>query len=109
MKVAVVYALPHEQDYVELEVPQGATVLDAVHLSGILERHPEIDLSVNRLGIYAKLVKPDQPLNEGDRVEIYRPLQKRARDPHAVDEKKARIRARKQARAAGSSAPKSDK
>ncbi len=101
MKVEVVYALPHRQDVIEVDAPEGATALDAVHLSGVLEKHPEIDLKVNKLGIYAKLVKPEQPLREGDRVEIYRPLPRKPRDPHAVDAKKARIRARKAERASG--------
>ncbi|MDX8402393.1 MAG: RnfH family protein [Mariprofundaceae bacterium] len=98
MKVSVVYALPHRQDVIELDVPEGATVLDAVHLSGILEMHPEIDLKMHKLGVFAKLAKPDQPLREGDRVEIYRPLPRKPRDPHAVDAKKTRIRERKAAR-----------
>jgi len=105
MKVAVVYALPHEQDYVELELPEGATAIDAVRASGILERHPEIDLeATHRLGIFAKLIKPDQVLADGDRVEIYRPIRRTRRDPYAV-EKKRRIRekkARKAARTQGS-------
>ena len=102
MKIAVVYALPHEQDYVELELPEGATVMDAVRASGILERHPEIDLErTHRLGVFAKLVKPDQPLREGDRVEIYRPITRTRRDPYAA-EKKRRIREKKARRSASS-------
>ncbi|PIP02660.1 MAG: RnfH family protein, partial [Zetaproteobacteria bacterium CG23_combo_of_CG06-09_8_20_14_all_54_7] len=37
-------------------------------------------------------------LQAGDRVEIYRPLPRKPRDAHAVDDKKARIRARKESR-----------
>ena len=96
MIVSVTYALPHEQIIEELDVPAGMTAEAAVRLSGILEKHPEIDLAVNKLGIYAKLVKNDQELTEGDRVEIYRPLPKKPRDPYAVGEKKARIAAKKE-------------
>ena len=95
MKVSVVYALPHVQDLVELELPEGATVMDAVQASGILTRHPEIRIgTTHRLGVFAKLARPDQPLREGDRVEIYRPIQRTRRDPYAA-EKKRRIRAKK--------------
>lgn len=96
MHVSVIYALPHEQTLIELEVEEGTTAAQAVDLSEIREIHPEIDLAVNKLGIFAKLIKSDQVLSDGDRVEIYRPLPKKPRDPYAVGEKKARIAAKKE-------------
>jgi len=98
MHISVVYALPNEQFFEELDVAAGTTAEEAVHMSGISDKHPEIDLSVNKLGIFAKLVKGDQVLRDGDRVEIYRSLPRKPRDAHAVDDKKARIRARKEQR-----------
>ncbi len=98
MHISVVYALPHEQYVEELDVPEGTTAAEAIRMSGLLKAHPEVDLAVNKLGIYAKLVKPDQVLRDGDRVEVYRPLPRKPRDAHAVDEKKERIRARKASR-----------
>ncbi len=74
INVEVVYALPHEQALLKVKVPQGSTVQDAIRLSGVLEKHPEIDLSKNKLGIFGKLSKPDAVLRDRDRVEIYRPL-----------------------------------
>ncbi|MDQ6967253.1 MAG: RnfH family protein, partial [Mariprofundaceae bacterium] len=53
---------------------------------------------VNKLGIFAKLVKSDHVLHDGDRVEIYRSLPRKPRDAHAADDKKARIRAKKERR-----------
>jgi len=99
MHVSVVYAQAHEQVIEALDVAAGTTVEEAVRMSGIPDAFPEIDLKVNKLGIFAKLVKNDQELQEGDRVEIYRPLPRKPRDAHAVDDKKARIRARKEQRA----------
>jgi len=96
MKVAVVYAAQFEQIFEELEVPEGTTAEQALRLSSIPARHPEIDPAVNKLGIYAKVVKPETVLCEGDRVEVYRPLPKKERDPHAADDKKARIMAKKE-------------
>jgi len=64
------------------------------------DKHPEIDLSVNKLGSFAKLIKADQALRDGDRVEIYRALPRKPRDAHAVDDKKARIRAKREKRTA---------
>jgi len=98
MHVSVIYALPHEQFIEELDVAEGTTAEAAVHMSGLQDKHPEIDLTLNKLGIFAKLVKGTQELRAGDRVEIYRALPKKTRDAHAADDKKARIRARKAAR-----------
>lgn len=96
MHISVIYALPYEQTIIELEVPAGTTAEQAVELSQIRDKHPEIDLAVNKLGIFAKLVKNDDELSDGDRVEIYRALPRKPRDPYAVGEKKARIAAKKE-------------
>ena len=98
MQINVIYALPTEQFIEKVDAPDGATAEETVRMSGLLEKHPEIDLSLNKLGIFAKLVKNDHILQEGDRIEIYRALPKKARDAHAEDDKKARIRAKKEQR-----------
>jgi len=74
MDIEVLYALPHEQILLKVQAAQGATVAEAIRLSGVLEKHPEIELSLNKLGIYGKLCKADAVLRDRDRVEIYRPL-----------------------------------
>ncbi len=99
MHVSVVYALAQEQFIEELDVAEGTTAEEAVHMSGLQDKHPEIDLTVNKLGIFAKLVKGTQELKAGDRVEIYRSLPRKPRNAHAADDKKERIRARKASRA----------
>ena len=91
-RVEVVYALPEGEDASFVQIARGATALDAVRASGLLERHPEIDLRRCKLGIYGKVVDPDAPLADGDRVEIYRPL--------ALDPKEARRRRALKTRAA---------
>jgi putative ubiquitin-RnfH superfamily antitoxin RatB of RatAB toxin-antitoxin module len=96
MHVSIVYALAHEQVLEDLNVPDETTVEQAIHMSHMLDKCPDIDLAVNRVGVFAKLVKLDQTLREGDRIEIYRALPKKPRDAHAVDDKKARIRAKKE-------------
>ena len=74
IKVEVVYALPQEQTLLQIDVPQGTQVQDAIRLSGILEKYPEIDLASNKFGIFGKACKADAVLREKDRIEIYRPL-----------------------------------
>ena len=82
MRVEVVYATLVRQDVVTLDLPSGASALAAIVASGLLERHPEIDLEHAKIGVFGKVVAPDMPLADGDRVEIYRPM--------AVDPKLAR-------------------
>ncbi len=74
IRVEVAYALPLKQTIVPLTLEAGCTVEQAIRRSGILARHPEIDLASCKLGIYGQLVAPDAPLAEGARIEIYRPL-----------------------------------
>ena len=86
IKIELVYALPTEQFLLMSEVPKGTTIAEAVKLSGIQEKHPEIDLEKGKFGIFGKLSKTDTVLREKDRVEIYRPL---SADPKEVRRKRA--------------------
>lgn len=86
INVEVVYALPAAQTLLPLAVPAGTTAAEAVRRSGILEKHPELDLSRIRLGVFGKHVKPETPLRDRDRVEIYRPL---IADPKEVRRRRA--------------------
>jgi putative ubiquitin-RnfH superfamily antitoxin RatB of RatAB toxin-antitoxin module len=82
MRVEVVFALPDEQVLEALEVEAGASVAQAIYLSGIERRFPEIDISALQVGIWGQPVDRSRVLREGDRVEIYRPL--------AIDPREAR-------------------
>ncbi len=86
MTVEVAYARPDEQRIIELQVPPGTTIAEAIERSGITELFPEIDLSKNKVGIFGKLAKLDTELQPGDRVEIYRPL---IADPKEARRKRA--------------------
>jgi putative ubiquitin-RnfH superfamily antitoxin RatB of RatAB toxin-antitoxin module len=74
MKVSVVYALPTEQIWLSVDVDAQATVLAAIHQSNILSMFPDISLSKQKVGIFGKITGLDAPLEEGDRVEIYRQI-----------------------------------
>ncbi len=57
-----------------LELPTGATALDAIRASGLLDREAGIDISTQPVGIWGRVAALDSALAEGDRVEICRPL-----------------------------------
>ncbi|MEH0368943.1 RnfH family protein [Vibrio mimicus] len=86
IQVEVVYALPHEQRVLKLVVEQSATVEDIIRTSGILQMYPEIDLAVNKVGIFSRNVKLDAKVRDKDRIEIYRPL---LADPKEIRRKRA--------------------
>jgi uncharacterized protein len=86
LNVEVCYALAQRQELVKVKLPEGATLLQALEASGLLEKHPEIDLKKNKFGVFAKLSKPDTVLRDRDRVEIYRPL---IADPKEVRKQRA--------------------
>lgn len=80
--VQVVYATPAEQVSIPLQVGSGTSVREAIEISGLLERFPDVDLAANRVGIYGRLCALGDVVREGDRIEVYRPLR--------VDPKEAR-------------------
>jgi hypothetical protein len=84
IRVEVVYALPGREDASSVTLPASGTVRDAIVASGLLERHPGIDLAEQKCGVFGKRLPLDGMLSDGDRVEIYRPL--------AIDPKEARRR-----------------
>jgi len=86
IEVEVAYALPHEQVILKATINEGGTVADAIKHSGILVSYPEIDLVVNKVGVFGKMTKATAVLRAGDRVEIYRPL---IADPKEVRRQRA--------------------
>ena len=88
--VEVTHARPERQLILVVELDAGATLEQAIHASGMLEKFPEIDLGSNKVGVFGKLAKLDDKLHPGDRVEIYRPL--------IADPKEARRRRAEQER-----------
>ncbi|PPE66422.1 RnfH family protein [Caldimonas caldifontis] len=93
VKIEVVYAsAPHMVDHVMLDLPDGATVMQALQTSGLLQRHEGLlDAARHRVGVWGRVATLDQILRDRDRVEVYRPL--------TVDPKEARrLRYRKQPR-----------
>lgn len=93
MRIEVVHAIaPHEVDRVMLDLPEGATVRQALEASGLLQRHEGLlDPARHGVGVWGRAARLDDLLRERDRVEVYRSL--------TVDPKEARRqRYRKQPR-----------
>jgi putative ubiquitin-RnfH superfamily antitoxin RatB of RatAB toxin-antitoxin module len=88
ISVEVVFALRDQQKLVEVSLPVGASVADAISAARLQQDFEEIDFSALQKGIWGRSVSPDDPVNDGDRVEIYRPLE---RDPRDARRELARV------------------
>jgi putative ubiquitin-RnfH superfamily antitoxin RatB of RatAB toxin-antitoxin module len=86
ISIEVAYARPEEQVILKLDVAPETSIQQAIEQSGMLERFPEIDVGTLKAGIFGKLKKLTQTLQQGDRVEIYRPL---IADPKQVRKERA--------------------
>lgn len=75
MRISVAYS-PAPRQVLEcvLDLPEGATARQALQASGLLETRPELAQGALDVGVWGRSAKPDQALEDGDRVEIYRPL-----------------------------------
>lgn len=80
LSVEVVYAAAGRCVVEKLKVPAGTTLFEAVQRSGLLQRFPEIDPALPRLGVHGRLREPQATVADGDRVEIYRPLRADPKD-----------------------------
>nr|WP_136249604.1 RnfH family protein [Ningiella ruwaisensis] len=74
LSIEVAYALPDRQSLITLNVADNTTVEEAIKQSGILNIYTDIDLNENKVGIWNKTCKLSDPIKNGDRIEIYRPL-----------------------------------
>ncbi|WP_369792555.1 RnfH family protein [Mangrovibacter sp. MFB070] len=79
--VEVVYALPEKQYLRKVTLTEGATLQQAIEASGLLVLRTDINLEKNKVGIYSRPAKLNDTVQDGDRVEIYRPL---TADPKAL-------------------------
>lgn len=80
--VEVVYATPDSQALMKVIVDDGSTIETVIRQSGILTKFPEINLSRQSVGIFSRQRMLSDVVEDGDRVEIYRPL--------TIDPKEAR-------------------
>lgn len=90
MRVEVVYCPATGQvDAVTLDLPEGATLHDALDRSGVCLRH-RLEIGSLDVGVWGRVRPLHSALREHDRVEVYRVLR--------VDPKEARRRRHRQHR-----------
>jgi uncharacterized protein len=94
LRIRVIYALPDHQASVDLQLPPGTSLTEAVTRSGLLEKFPEAMTRPLSCAIFGRPVPLGYQLRDGDRIEILRPL--------LIDPKQSRREAARRTRASTS-------
>jgi hypothetical protein len=89
MRVSVAVALGKRQEVIEVELPRGATIAEAIAAARIAERFPELRVDALQAGVWSRVADRATRLRAGDRVELYRPLKA---DPKSLRRTRARLR-----------------
>jgi len=90
LNITVAYAGPEWAGEIALPIPDGASVAEAISASGIDQHIKNFSMATLACGVWGKTRPTNYLLREGDRVEIYRPLQA---DPK--DARRAKVAAKK--------------
>lgn len=86
MKIELLRAWPRRFAQVQLELPEGARVIDALRAAGL-----DADSETAAVAVFGVAVDPDRALANGDRLELLRPLQA---DPKDARRSRARLQRR---------------
>lgn len=97
LRVLVAVALPQRQLVVEVELPSGARVSDALAAARVQARFPGLEPARMAVGIWSRPCGLDTALRDGDRVEVYRALQA---DAKAMRRLRARVKPSTRSRSA---------
>ena len=74
LRIEVVFAGETRQELLEMTVPAGSTVSQAISESRICGMFPDEPLGSMDVGVWGRLVNSANKLRDGDRIEFYRPL-----------------------------------
>ena len=88
ISVELVFAMPDRQVLRSIDMPEGASVADVIEAGNLAREFPDLGLDELQAGIWGRPVDREQVVRDGDRVEIYRPLEM---DPREARRLKAGI------------------
>lgn len=87
LTVELALAMPDRQVLLAVDVDAGANVADVIAMSGIESRFPALAVDEMPVGIWGKRVARETAVRQGDRIELYRPLEI---DPREARRQRAR-------------------
>lgn len=84
MNITVVYVEGEKKLLQQLVVPEESTVAQAIDKSDLGRKFPHVDIATAKVGVFGKVTKLNAAVNDGDRIEIYRPI---TADPETAKKK----------------------
>ena len=88
ISVELVFALPDKQVLRSIALPKGSTVADVIREGELKRDFPDLVVEDLQAGVWGRPVDRDHVVSDGDRVELYRPLEM---DPREARRLKAGI------------------
>ena len=74
LQIEIAYAEPQRAIVKSYLLARGSRVADALRLASLDPDFAGVDLWNSALGIFGRLTRADHELQDGDRIEVYRPL-----------------------------------
>ena len=88
ISVELVFALPDRQVLRPITLEEGSTVADVISKGNLEKDFPGLEFDNTQAGVWGQPVGRDHVVRDGDRVELYRPLEM---DPREARRLKAGI------------------
>lgn len=76
----VVLATSLRQELRSCEAPAGTSIDAAIKLTDLADAFPDLALDALQVGVWGKITSRARPVRDGDRIELYRPLNLDPRD-----------------------------
>ena len=76
MKFSVAHARGANGTWLDMDMPEPVTVAEALRASRLFDLYPDLDLDTHKVGVFGKSCPLTTEVKEGDRVEIYLPIQR---------------------------------
>lgn len=86
MKFTIAHVNGDQSRCVEMDLPAPVTLREAFLASPLPALFPWLDPDTHRMGVFGRLCAADSEVHEGDRVEIYLPIQRAAHQADDDDE-----------------------
>ncbi|MFC3395544.1 RnfH family protein [Brenneria rubrifaciens] len=76
MKFTIAHVNGDQSRCIEMDLPAPVTLREAFLASPLPALFPWLDPDVHRMGVFGRLCPADSEVHEGDRVEIYLPIER---------------------------------
>ena len=91
MRVELAYMDPAREVLIGFDVRHGCSVLECVEHSGLFHLVPGLRHARLGFAVFGRRVEPADPVSEGDRIEVLRPLEIDPKEARRLRARRARV------------------